>query len=171
MRDTIIYAVVGVVAIGVGILFFFFGKGTFLSPASPVAHDTADTAVTVVVPFTPLIQGLHSGIATRTNYLITSSTELSELWKTINAPGTPPTVNFATDQVLAVFAGGEASSTIQVAKVEDTSVRVVSIAIQALSGTCVSKKTIASPYELVMVPATSLPLTHKDLVATTSCLN
>ena len=167
MRDKIIYGAVAVFAVGVGILFFFFGKHTLPTDTTSAQNERA--AAAAIVPFTKLVQGTHSGISTRTNYVITSPAELSELWKKINAPGTPPTVNFATDQVLAVFAGEEASSTIQVARIEDTTMRVVSITILTIDGTCVSKKSVVSPYELVMVPATTLPLTHKDIVATTSC--
>lgn len=169
MRDKYIFIGVGIMAIMVAVLFSLSRSGDFSATRSS-GTDYSNSAATVI-PFTRLIQGMQSKISTRTNYLITSSAQLSELWKTIAATGTPPTVNFSTDEVLAVFAGKESSSTIQVEKIEDTNARLVSITILKLEGMCAQKPSAASPYELVVVQNTTLPLTHEDLWATTTCKN
>ncbi len=152
-----------VIAIGVGV---FTSNNGRVQQASPSA---ATQPSAVAVPFTKLVQGTQSTIATRVNYFITSSTQLNELWKMVGATGTPPTVDFKTQAVIAVFAGKESTSSIAVAKVEDSLARMVSITIARPSGACVSKQQAATPYEIVTVPSTALPLTHTDIVTTASC--
>ena len=119
------------------------------------------------VPFTRLTQGRQSTVDRRVNYVITSPTQLNQLWKSIDAKGQPPEVDFKTHTVIAVFAGAESSSTITIAKIEDRGARMVSVAIARPD--CTQGQGVTSPYEIVAVPATSLPLTHEDIVKTVSC--
>lgn len=167
MRDKIIIISVAVLAIVIGVLIFLSG-GANTPDVSPALASNQTPAV--VVPFTKLMQGTHSNVATRVNYVITSATQLTELWKTIGATGTPPTIDFTKQTVLAVFAGTASSSSIAIAKVEDTNARMVSISITSPEGACATK-VATSPYELAVVPVTSLPLTHADIVTTTKCQN
>ena len=139
--------------IGLPVLFFSFS-------------DT-QSSLTATVPFTKLTAGRQSVVAKRVNYVITSPTQLSELWEIVSASGTPPEVDFETQAVLAVFAGNESSSSIAIAKIEDTTARTVSIAITKPD--CTKPPSVASPYEIVAVSATSLPLTHTDIPITVSC--
>jgi hypothetical protein len=165
MREKIMLismATVAVVAVG---MLFLIGQ---TSPSALSAAKQSEPAV-VIVPVTKLVQGMQSGIAVRANYLITSAADLTKLWKMIGATSTPPVVDFTKDTVLAVFAGDEPSLAIAVAKVEDTTERLVSITITRPDGTCTTKKPITSPYEIVTVPTTPLPITHEDIDATTSC--
>ena len=150
--------------VGVGIATFFLIRN---APSPIIITDVRP--VTITVPFTKLTQGKQSVIARRVNYVLKSPAELSELWKVIKAAGKPPKINFNTHAVIAVFAGNEASVAIAVAKIEDTNTRMVSIAITKPSGACAQKQLMASPYEIVVVPATSLPLAHEDVPVTVSC--
>ena len=84
--------------VGVGIPVFFLTRNT---PSPIVIIDVPPVVVTV--PFTKLTEGKQSVIARRVNYVLTSPTELNELWKTVDAPGKPPKVDFKTHAVIAVL--------------------------------------------------------------------
>src|SRR3989338_9088697 len=75
----------------IGIPVFFLTRNT---PSPIVITDVPP--VVVAVPFTKLTEGKQSVIARRVNYVLTSPTELNELWKTVDAPGKPPKVDFKT---------------------------------------------------------------------------
>ena len=158
------------IVIGAALL---FGVGvpvalSLSSGASPIIITEVQPA-TVTVPFIKLSAGTQSVVARRVNYLLKSSDELSELWQAVQAKGEPPEVNFKTHAVIAVFAGKEPVSDIQIAKIEDTNQRLVSIAVTKLDGGCKINESSASPYEIVAVPATSLPLTHEDIETFFEC--
>ncbi|MDP2665453.1 MAG: hypothetical protein Q8P23_02280 [bacterium] len=165
-RDILILIGVAVISIAIGVSIFFYNNGNLESASSTVANNQSSA---VVIPFTELTKGKQSAIEKRVNYFITSTIQLNELWKLVGATGTPPTVDFNTHAVLAVFAGDESSTSIAVAKIEDADKRMVSIALAKLKGSCVTKQQTAAPYEIVAVPATSLPLAHEDIVTTVSC--
>ena len=162
-RDSLI--VIGaMLLIGIGMPVFLFIRNS----SSPITITDVPPA-TVVVPFTKLVQGKQTVVEKRVNYILTSPTELNELWKVVDAPGKPPKVNFKTHAVIAIFAGKELSASIAVAKIEDSDTRLVSIAIAKPDDVCEKAQSAASPYEFVAVPATSLPLAHEDLSTTVSC--
>ncbi len=169
MRDKILFSGVAVIAVIVGALVFVSGRGT-VSNGSPTVTDYRNATATAV-PFTKLVQGTTSAVSDRTNYLITSPNQLSELWKMIDAHGTPPVVDFTTHAVLAVFAGKQPDASIAVAKIEDANERLVSIIITKPATACAQKAVVDSPYELVAVATTSLPLTHQDIPTTVNCPN
>ncbi len=159
-------AAVTIVVIGALVFLYVRGGGP---SAQPAAVTSGAGPAATAVPFTKLVQGTQSSISARTNYVITSPTQLDELWKTIGATGTPPTVDFNTHAVLAVFAGKESAATIAVAKIEDTNARMVSIVIAKPTGACAQSVPAATPYELVAVASTTLPLTHSDTTETVPC--
>lgn len=162
-RETLIMIGMAIL-VGVGIPVFFLARNT----SSPIII-TDVPPVTVMVPFTKLTEGKQSVIGRRVNYVLASPIELNELWKTVAAPGKPPKIDFKKNSVIAVFAGQEASVSIAVAKIEDSRTRMVSIAIARPSIICLKTQAKASPYQIVAVPATSLPLTHEDLSITANC--
>jgi hypothetical protein len=167
-RETLIIIGVVLVALIIGVVVFFSGRGSVPTNTSSVVASTQPSAV--IVPFTEITSGSKSTVATRVNYVITSTDELNKLWKMIDATGTPPAIDFKTRAVIAVFAGKESTSSIAVAKIEDTDARMVSITIAKPDSTC-TKQSSASPYEIVAVPITSLPLAHKDISTTVNCSN
>jgi hypothetical protein len=164
-KNVLIIIGVALLAIAIGVAVFVSGNGATQNTASVVSPQPS----AVIVPFTKIKQGEQSAIGARVNYVLTSSSELIKLWKMVGATGTPPTVDFNKQAVIAVFAGKESTSSIAVAKVEDSDARMVSITLAKPEGACAVKKSAASPYEIVAVPATSLPLTHTDVVTTASC--
>lgn len=125
----------------------------------------------VVVPFTKIAQGSQSAIERRVNYFITSVDQLNTLWKMVDATSTPPAIDFKKDAVIAVFAGEQPTTgyAIMVSKIEDSSTRLVSITLARPDGNCMVGQAFTAPYELVTLPATSLPLAHEDTSTTISC--
>lgn len=165
-----ILIIIGLAAVAVAIGLFIFLRGRDTSPTVSPNLASAEQSV-AVVPFTKITQGEKSTVTRRVNYLITSTDELQKLWKMVDATIPPPAIDFEKQAVLAIFAGNESTSSIAIAKIEDTDTRLVSIAVTKPDSACVSKLAAPSPYEIVVVPATTLPLAHADLATTVSCPN
>ncbi|MCR4333928.1 MAG: hypothetical protein NUV60_02885 [Patescibacteria group bacterium] len=166
-RDTHIIIGLALVALAIGV--FFLARFRTASDTPSAVANIQPSAV--IVPFTKIVSGEKSTVTERVNYLITSSDELTKLWKMVDATGTPPTVDFNTQNVIAVFAGKESTSSIAVAKIEDTNARVVSVTLTKPDGACATELTAPAPYEIVVVAVTTLPLAHEDLAATAGCPN
>jgi hypothetical protein len=131
-------------------------------------------AAVAPVSFTPVAQGEASSVPMRVNYIVTSPDEFAMLWQALGATSTPPTVDFSAQSVLAVFAGAVPEARIVIDKIQDLKTvgeRLVSITITRPQETCAMKEASTSPYEVVVVPATSLQVTHEDSVTVTTCPN
>lgn len=171
MRDTYIIGGLAVVVIATGIFLILQG-GNGGQVASPSAATDA-LPIAATVPFTELVRGMQSEVKTRVNYLITSTEGLEKLWEMVDATGTPPVVDFKKDSVIAVFAGEKPTTghAIEVAKVEDAIARTVSITLTNPGGSCVVGQAITAPYQVIVVPLTTLSFAHEDISTTTGCLN
>ena len=136
-----------------------------------VSNTASPQSKTIVVPFTELAHGTQSSVATRTNYLITSASELEKLWKMIDAKGNPPAVDFSKNFVAAIFAGRNPTAhyAISVLKVEDDAVRTVVVAVSKPDKTCPIKGSTTAPYELITLPKTSLAFAHRDQATANRC--
>lgn len=151
------------------VLGWFFFSG---SPASaPVAHPAPDGPV----PFTVLEEGANANaIAEGKNFVIQSEEELSYLWSLIYGEDAPPmpSVDFATEEVLAVFAGQQVSGGYDISVkdiVQENGMRVVTILHEMPGEGCSVTEALTSPFELVRVPAGSESITHEDETVTVSC--
>lgn len=166
MRNHIIVGGAILVAIIIGVLAFFYSSGR--TPNAPVAMIEESP---VAVSFTEIATGTRSTVTTRTNYLITSADQLHKLWSMVDAKGNPPAVDFASYAVAAVFAGAEPTSdyTISVSKVEDTNERTVIVTLAKPPNGCTLKYSTTTPYQIISLPVTSLPLAHEDVATTTNC--
>lgn len=166
MKNTTIIS--GIALVGV-VVWAAVSLGGFSNTLSSTASTTQLSAT--IVPFTPLAEGTHSKVATRVNYFITSAADFQKLWTMVDATGTPPAVDFTTHAVLAVFAGKQSTTGygIKVSKVLDSDTRLVSVIIEKPDSTCKAKASVTMPYELVVVPITSLPLEHEDVSTTITC--
>lgn len=185
-QDTLIIGGIAFAAIAIGAVFFFYNRSAGLDPnlsytlteemkkakhyyVSPVIDDQS----AVTVSFTPLAHGLHSTVTARVNYLVTSMEQLSKLWKMIDATSTPPKVDFNKDAVIAVFAGKQptAGYIISVARILDSDTRMLAVEITFYDPRycrLLAKET-TTPYQIIIVPATSLPLAHEDVWTRSSC--
>lgn len=167
MKDTPIIAGIALIAVAIGVYFFLNGD---LKSSSPATVSESQVSA-VAVPFTPLASGMRSKVTDRVNYIITSPVQFNELWKMVDAPGAPPEVDFTKEAVIAVFAGEQPTGgyAIQVSKIMDSTSRLVSVTIQRPSSACMVTQSFTTPYELVTIPATTLPLAHEDISVTKSC--
>ena len=162
MRKMLLVGWLVLIAVIIGSFIFLSNGGSF-----------PNNSAAVVVPFTRIVQGDHSKVAARVNYLITSADEFDKLWEMVDASGTPPVVDFKTNVVMAVFAGEQPTTgyAINVSNIEDSTERNVSLTLAKPQSDCIEGQVITAPYEIVMVPATSLPLTHEDKITTNICPN
>lgn len=156
------------IAVIIGVTEFVYGGKSFNTPP-PAVNDNQQQAV--AVPFKPITTGIKSKVTTRTNYLITSDSELDKLWKMVDAKGSVPNVDFNNNYVAAVFAGAQPTPGygVAVSKIEDTNVRTVIVTLIKPGAGCLAKASTTTPYVLVELPKTSLPFTHQDQASTTSC--
>lgn len=167
-KDAIILIAIAVAALIACAIVFWYG-GLWKDTSKAVSGASATAAV--AVPFSEIAQGDHSSVTQRVDYLITSSSELDELWSMTNASGTPPVINFATSSVIAVFAGDKPTDgySIDVSNVADAAERTVSVMIRVPNPACAGAQAATAPYQIISLPKTTLPLTHTDTIATTTC--
>lgn len=166
MRNALILAACALLAVAVGIVIYLMSART----AGIIVHNASSSST--VVPAELLVAGAHSAIDERVNYLITSPAEFNELWNLVQATTSMPDVDFSTHAVLAVFAGQEptAGYAIGVAKVEDSSSgRMVTVSLTKPGTGCMTAEVVTTPFALVLVPKTALPLSHQDVSAISTC--
>ena len=174
MRDVLILIALALFAAVVGFFLYFYGQGTLPTGSGAQSAAVAPAPTGTPVATTVLLSGTRSSIGTRTNYLITTSAELAQLWQLTGAPGTAPAIDFSKDAVIAVFAGTEptAGYGIAVTGVTDSATeRMVSITLTSPDATCALAQSQTAPFQVVEVPATALTLAHEDIASTTNCLN
>lgn len=166
MRDALVLLSLGIVAVLLTVLFFMFGGVS--SGLSPQMLEQGGAPIS----FSEVVRGDHSSVTWRANYLITSAAELTELWKLLDRGGNPPDIDFTSEQVIAVFAGKQPVSgyEIQVAAVRDATSRQVEIVSRNPGGSCVVAALPTEPYQIIVVPKSTLPLTRTERVETISCL-
>jgi hypothetical protein len=164
MRD---HTLVVIALIGVLLLLGFLWYGE--KPTPPRPPVTSGTPV----GFIALYSGEQSSITTRTNYVITTADELRALWKLIETNGAAvPTIDFTKDVIIAVFAGEKPTTgySVAVTKITDTQERTVTIELKAPGPTCLAGEAVTTPFEILQVSRTELPLTHEDTATTTGCI-
>jgi hypothetical protein len=157
-------------AIGITFVVLLIGAGIFSSDFGASGASSVAVRAGTPVSFTVLARGTTSAVPGRINYVLTSPTQFARLWNTVGAAGAVPSVDFSKYTVLAVFAGDPSTTAIAVGSVVDgTNVRMVSIDVSAPSGACAAPAATAAPYEMVVVPASSLPLQHTDTALQAAC--
>jgi hypothetical protein len=169
-QETFIVIGVAIAAVAAGVVFLLPDLGN-LSNVYPAAVPSQPAAS--IVPFTRIAQGSQSEVTKRVNYLIVSPVQMEKLWKLTDMTNPPPPIDFKTHAVIAVFAGEKSTTgyTISVSRIEDSGERMVSVALVKPDVACMTGQSLTYPYEIVVVPVTSLPLAHKDITTTASCTN
>lgn len=161
MKDTLIIGAAILVAIAIG-------AWLMVSDSAPAAVPTTGGSVT----FSVLQEGDNAGeLDERKNYRIKTQEELDQLW-TIVGQGGAPAVDFATSEVLAAFDGIRPTGGyfVRIASVEDTSAaRRVVIEHTAPGAGCMTTSALTSPFTMVVVPKTDLPIARVDVEKTEDC--
>lgn len=128
------------------------------------------------VRFSTLTDGVISGSMTEEkNLRISSAEEFAMIWKSIygdEGVSTMPSVNFDTDEVLAVFDGTHPTGgyAIRVASITDANGTRFVVIEHTTPGTgCITNQMVTSPFEMALVPKTDATLTHEDVTKVASC--
>jgi hypothetical protein len=174
MRDLLLIIGISVMAVLLGVALFLFGPKSLQSDVNN-AFLTGKVGTSGHTGFILLEQGSDAiSIVQRTNYRITSMSDLQALWPLIygdrDAPRIPD-VNFDNYEVIAVFDGSHAGGGYGVSVTEildDNPIRTISVN-HALPNPACPMKGPSSPYELIQVPKTSNSLAHQDVTSVSVC--
>lgn len=171
MRDTLILIGIAIVGLAVAGAFLLFGLGQ----KHAVAPTTqAQSEAILQSPPKILAQGVLAPVDTRVNYLIQNKSKLQQLWSFIygDTGSVIPNVNFSKNDVAAVFAGVQPTTgySISVSGIKTTPKKEVAIITITRPGpSCAVKKKQTSPYAIVLIPSSPLPLSHTDVIKTNFC--
>lgn len=165
MRDAIIIFVAIILATAVGGYLYLNGGPAFNGSLVNVSLQPAASFIVIA-------EGQDSGsVDRRTNFRIMSDEELRELWPMIYGLGGTaiPSVDFSKEEVIAVFDGSHSSGGYRVEVTEVTDAdgkRTVHITRHAPTDDCSVTSAITSPFQIIKVPKTDLPLTKEEIQAT-----
>lgn len=168
MRDAIIIFLAIIFSMVIGSYFFLTDSLRFTTPEVPGANIQNRN-------FTILHEGPNSGsIDRRTNYRIVNEEEFIELWRLIYGTqgSTRPPVNFTMNEVIAVFDGTHSSGGYRVSVtdvVDAGGVRTVHILREEPGEGCITTEAITSPFQIVRVSKTTLPIVREEQTVTTQC--
>jgi hypothetical protein len=181
MKDVLIIGGICVAAIAIGAGLYVYGPDEFRTLPEPDAGTASATpspeAINVPqdISFAVLDEGQNAAdMPTRKNYVVGSDTYLKWLWTTAYGADAPdmPGINFDEEYVIGVFAGEQSSGGhgIRVISVTDAdTVRMVKIEVTRPGAGCVVTDAITSPYQLIRLPASSLPLEKEYVERVEDC--
>lgn len=165
MRDAIIIAIACVIAIAAGAWLFVSG-----SPGTSSVGKSEGP-----VTFSVISDGQNSGsITERKNFRIKDRAELDALWEMMYATDGPPLppIDFESNEVLAVFDGTHSSGgyEVRVASITDGALsRSIVILRRSPGDTCVTTDALTSPYVLIVLPKTTLPIEREEVPEVVPC--
>ncbi len=168
MKDVLTIVGIALLAAVLGAAIILYGPSR---ATAPTVLDTPPAGTPVAA--TVLSQGAQSAVSARTNYLITSGSELRALWQMLSTNDPVPSVDFSQSDVIALFAGTEPSAGYVIstpAVLDSSSERLVEVQIAKPGVSCLAAQKQTAPYVVVLLPKSSLPLSHRDTATTTSCL-
>ena len=122
-----------------------------------------------------LAQGQNAaGVNERVNYRIADAGQLNTLWQMVYTNDGPvvPDIDFSRKEVLALFDGSHSTGGygIRLDGVHDKDgVRTINITHIEPGDSCVPAAGITSPFVIVEVPKTALPLSHDEVTQITEC--
>lgn len=164
-----------VAAVVVGGLLYLYGGPSFHQTYTNTVGNSTSLLPTGNANTTVLAQDVQAAnVSERVNYRVTSEDQLAALWQMIYTDnGTPvPTIDFNEYEVLAIFDGSHSTAgyAIQVASVKDTSdARVVTIVHTVPGDSCVPAGGGTSPFTIIQVNKSPLPISRVDQTVTTQC--
>lgn len=177
MRDALIIFLLCMSAIIIGGWLFFYAPPSIAAfpykTYEPVTYQPPRSHVVAVeVAFSQLISGTQANVAEQKHYTVRAADAFAELWdEVIQTPSTPD-VDFAKNDVIAVFAGQKLTGgyDITVEKVTDTKdARIVSIVLTEPGKGCVVTEALTSPFEIVQVPASALTPVRDERTEVKDC--
>lgn len=179
MRDTLIIFALCLVAIIIGAWLFFYAPPSLVvfphqmplaaESATGTSHPAQVAAVEVV--FADIASGTDSKAVHGKNYAIAAKNDFADVWSVISKES-PPDVDFASKNVIAVFAGQQPSGgyTVKVEKITDMpDKRVVSIVLTQPGKNCATTESVTSPFDIIEAPASALMPVREERVVTADC--
>lgn len=169
MKHVIIVAVSILVLAAFGFLLIVYGDNsqTSLQVASVKGSAGADEEVT----FSEIASGNNSSVKEKVNYLITTDEGLTKLWQMLDTSIAKPNVDLDKNNIIVVFSGEKQGGgySVKVTRIHDSNVRDVTIESSSPGTNCIVTEAITYPYQVIVVPATTLELTHKDVSVIQDC--
>jgi len=161
-----------IAAVVVGGLLYLYGGPAFHQ--SYIQQGSTPTAPVVAPASLQVIAQGDAGIGERVNYRITTADQMAELWQMIYTDsGQPvPNVDFSKYEVLALFDGSHTTGGfgIQLASIKDADgQRTVTINHLEPGDSCVPPGGVTSPFVMVRVVKTSLPINRVEQTITKQC--
>jgi hypothetical protein len=180
MKDILIILGMCIAAILVGtVLFFSPSPAPVQENALPAGSDQSAGAGTAAiakeaVPFRVLDAGTDARMTARKNYAARDEESLARLWQMAHGDENIPlpSVDFANEYVIGVFAGGKSSGgySIAVDAVSDYGdVRTVAATVSEPAPSCITTQALTSPYQIIAVPASLSALKAEDATAIVPC--
>jgi hypothetical protein len=167
MRDAFIIFFGIILAMAIGSYLYFNGTPSVSPPVGPVLVPDA--------PFSVLAEGQDSGTITRrTNFRIQTEEDFIELWRMVYGTGGParPPVDFSKREVLAVFDGTHSTGGYDVAVTDikdENGRRVIYLRRTSPGDTCNVTPAITSPFKIISVSKSTLPITREEEEVVTQC--
>ncbi len=163
-------------AVGIGGSLYLYGGPAF-NPANPSPAQTpsGDIKSSAKDSVTVLSEGSTAkSIDWMVNYRITNAEQFATLWQIVYGDNAPvlPRVNFAKNEVLAVFDGSHTTGGygVRVTSVKDeASTRTITVTHTVPGERCNTSQAFTNPFTIVQVKASPLPVTHVDETQTTEC--
>lgn len=175
MHKAVALPFIVIAAVVIGGLLYLFGGPSFHPDLSVTNPVTAPVKVSGNASTLVLGQGTSAkGLDQRVNYRITNVEQLTTLWQMVYANNGPalPIVDFSKYEVLAVFDGSHTSGGygVQVKSIEDTGGnRTIHILHTSPGDSCTTTSAVSSPFVIVQVSASPLPVTHIDDMEMNQC--
>ena len=169
MKDAGVIGGACLVAIVIGGLLFFYGFEARTGSLFDAPREWT------VVPFSIIGEGtVAADIDWPANYRIKDDREFVMLWSLVYGEDAPaaPDVDFAAEEVLAVFDGQHPTGGYRIAVAgiyEDNEVRTVFIRHEMPDASCMTTEALTSPFVIVVAPKGAQALLHEDETVTTSC--
>jgi len=182
MKDLLIILGICIIAGVIGTYLYFYTPQTlqtsYVPPSAEATMQTnvqAGNATTTSVVFTTIDIGSHAaGVTARKNYVAGSPEGLAKLWSPAfgDSASTTPKINFDAQEVIGVFAGNKPTGgyAIEVSKVVDSAnARTIYVTIVKPGAHCMTTQSVTSPFAIVTLPVSGLPLVHKDTTSIRDC--
>ena len=182
MKDLLFILGICVVAAVIGAyLYFYTPQSLQTSSATPVETTTStqdtpgEPAPVPSVTFTTIDIGTHAvNVTARKNYVAGDAQGLTKLWSLAfgETGSTTPKIDFGTTEVIGVFAGTKPTGgyAIEVSKVVDgIDARTIYVNIVKPGANCVTTESVTSPFAIITLPVSTLPLAHQDTTSVRDC--
>lgn len=157
------------IILGICVAAIVIGGALFFTDSSALPLSSGGTSFRVLAEGDTAVS-----MTERKNYRVSNEEQYETAWRRAYGENGPsrPAINFEREEILAVFDGehGSGGYDIAVSSVVDTdAARTVTIVHTVPDESCMTTQAITSPFELVVVRTSALPITRIDETVVTPC--